>query len=66
MNYTLHYNKFDVCGAILRNYEQVRAKRKGKVVPVHAMRAYRESRVIAPLIRNLGTGWSWADNFMLR
>jgi len=39
---------------ILHNYEQVHAKRKGKVVPVHAMGAYRDS---GPLIRNFGTGW---------
>jgi hypothetical protein len=29
---------------------------KGKVVPVHTMKAYRGSRGITPLILNLGTG----------
>jgi len=32
-------------------------KEKGKVVPVVIMKAYRRSRVIAPLILNLGTSW---------
>jgi hypothetical protein len=30
---------------------------KGKVVSVHAMKAYRVSKVIAPLILNDGTRW---------
>jgi hypothetical protein len=30
---------------------------KGKVVPVHAMKACRWSRVTTLLIRNLGTRW---------
>lgn len=49
---TVHYNKSEICGAILRNYGQVRAIRTSTVVPVDPMRAYRESRVMAPLIRN--------------
>jgi hypothetical protein len=32
-------------------------KGKGEVFPVHAMRAYRGSRGIAPLILNLSTRW---------
>jgi len=31
---------------------------KGKVVPVHTMKAYSQSRHIAGLILNIGTGWS--------
>jgi len=30
-----------------------------KFSPVHAMKAYRGSRVIAPLIFNLGERWMW-------
>jgi hypothetical protein len=30
--------------------------KKGKFVPVHAMKAYREIRIIALLFLNLGTG----------
>jgi hypothetical protein len=30
---------------------------KGKVAPVHAMKAYKWSRDIAPLILNLGDRW---------
>jgi len=30
---------------------------KGKVFPVHAITAYRQSKGIVPLILNLGTGW---------
>jgi len=36
---------------------------KGKVVPVHAMKIYRRSRGIAPLILNLGTRLRWVVNF---
>ena len=32
-------------------------KGKGKFVPVHTMKAYRESRGIVPLILNLGLRW---------
>jgi hypothetical protein len=32
-------------------------KGAGKVVPVHAIKAYRGSRDIAPLILNLGIKW---------
>jgi len=38
-------------------------KREVKVVPVHATKAYSESRDIAPLILNLGCGWRWLVNF---
>jgi hypothetical protein len=31
----------------------------GRTVSVHATKAYRESRRIAPLIHNLGTWWKW-------
>jgi hypothetical protein len=31
---------------------------KGEYVPVHAMKAYRGSRFVAPLILNLGTRWN--------
>jgi hypothetical protein len=30
---------------------------KGKILPVHAVKAYRWSRGTAPLILNLGTRW---------
>jgi hypothetical protein len=30
---------------------------KGKIVPVHAMKAHRRARGIAPLILNLSTRW---------
>jgi hypothetical protein len=40
-------------------------KGKGKV-PVHAMKAYRGSRGIAPLSLNLGTRRKWVVNFMPR
>jgi hypothetical protein len=32
---------------------------KGKVFPVHAMKAYRRNAGRAPLILNLGTRWRW-------
>ena len=32
---------------------------KGKVFPVHAMKAYRRNAGIATLILNLGTRWRW-------
>jgi len=37
---------------------------KGKLVPVHALKAYSGSRGVAPLIFNLGTRWNWVVNFM--
>jgi hypothetical protein len=36
---------------------QILYKSELKVIPVHAMKAYRESRDIVPLILNLGCGW---------
>jgi hypothetical protein len=36
---------------------------KGKVIPVHAMKAYRRSRGIAPRILNLGTRWTSVLSF---
>jgi hypothetical protein len=36
---------------------KVEGKGKGKVVPVHAMKANRGSRDIATLILNFGTRW---------
>jgi len=35
---------------------------KGKVFPVHAMKAYEESRSIASLILSLGTRWKCVVN----
>ena len=35
----------------------------GKVVPVHAMKAYVDSRGISPLILNLSTRWKWVVKF---
>jgi len=35
----------------------------GKVVPVHAMKAYRGNTCTAPLIHNQGTRWRWLVNF---
>jgi hypothetical protein len=37
-----------------------------KVVAVHAMKAYRESEVLAPLILNIGPRWRTMVNFTLR
>jgi hypothetical protein len=39
------------------------ARYKGKVVPIHVMWAYRESRSIAPLILNLDSSWRWVVSF---
>jgi hypothetical protein len=39
---------------------------KGKVVPLHAIKAYRGSRCADPLILNLGTKWRWAVSFRLQ
>jgi len=39
---------------------------KGKVVSVHAIKAYRGSRGVLPLILNLGTKWRWVVIFTLR
>ena len=39
---------------------------KGKVVPVHTMKAYRGRRGIGPLILNLSTRWKWVANFTSR
>jgi hypothetical protein len=36
---------------------QMLHKSEVKVVPVHARKAYRESKDIVPLILNLGYGW---------
>jgi hypothetical protein len=33
--------------------------KKGKVVPVHAMKTYRGSGCLAPVIPNPGTRWGW-------
>jgi hypothetical protein len=44
----------------------IRHELKGKVVPVHAMKAYGWSRGIAPLILNLGTRWRCVVNFTPR
>jgi hypothetical protein len=40
--------------------------RKGDVFSVHTKKTYVESRGIAPLIINLGNGWSLVMNFMAR
>jgi hypothetical protein len=40
------------CGVLLLD----RTVKKGRVVPVHAMKAYRGSRCLALLILNLGAG----------
>jgi hypothetical protein len=37
----------------------------GKVVPAHANKAYRGSRIIAPLL-NLGARWKWVATFTPR
>jgi hypothetical protein len=37
---------------------------KGKVFPVHSIKAYKGRRGISPLILNLGTLWRWVVNFM--
>lgn len=39
---------------------------KGKAFLVHALKSYRESRGVAPLIHNLGTTWRSVVNLMLR
>jgi hypothetical protein len=39
---------------------------KGEVVPVQAMKAYRGSRGIAPLVFNIGTVWRWVATFTPR
>ena len=39
-----------------------KVKGKGKVVPVHAMKAYRGSRGIVPLNLNLDARWRWVVN----
>lgn len=36
---------------------------RSKVVPVYAVKAYRGTRSVAPLIRNSGTRWRWVVNF---
>jgi hypothetical protein len=36
---------------------------KGKVVPVHSMKAYKGSRSIALLIHNFDIRWRWVVNF---
>lgn len=41
-------------------FPSVYGKVRGKTVPVHAMRAYGESRIIASLILTLGTSWRWS------
>jgi hypothetical protein len=33
---------------------------KGKIILVHAMKAYGGSRVVTPHILNLGDKWRWA------
>ena len=39
---------------------------KGKIVPVHTMKAYRWSRSTAPLILNLSIRWKWVVKFRPR
>jgi hypothetical protein len=47
-------------GCLLPSCPKSKARQsKGKAVPVDAMKAYKESRVIAPVILNLGTRWRW-------
>lgn len=41
-------------------------KVKCSVFPVHAMKAYRRNRSVAPCILKLGTRWKWAVNYMPR
>jgi len=36
---------------------------KGKLVPVHVLKACSGSRDVTPLILNLGTRWNWVVNF---
>jgi len=47
-----------LAGTYLRNCNgKIKGKIRGKLVPVHAMKAYSESRGTAPLILNLGVRW---------
>lgn len=39
---------------------------KGKVVPVNAMKAYKWSGGIAPLILSFGSRWKWMVSLMLQ
>jgi len=41
-------------------------KGKGKGVPVYAMKTCRGSRGAAQFVYNLGAGWRWVINVMLR
>ena len=43
-----------------------KVKVNGKVLPVHVMKTFRESRGKVPLILNLRTTWSWVANFTPR
>jgi hypothetical protein len=80
MYYRLTMNNFGVCPRSVRVFmcfvwisEQtalislkIVQNVKGKAVPVHAVKAYRGTRGIAPLILNLGTRWRWVVNFTPR
>ena len=63
-------NQRSLCTIILgylilrtQNYLQTKGKKKGNVVSVHTLKAYMESRCIAPHILNLSTRWRSLDNF---
>lgn len=40
----------------------IRNSRKGKVAPVHALKVYRGSGAVGPLVLDLGTRWSRVGN----
>ena len=55
----LHFGKWYLMRINRLNERRIQKQRvpKGKVIPVHAMKAYRGSGSAAPLILNLGTRW---------
>jgi hypothetical protein len=58
---------FDQCVCHFTEWREacVLLKCKSNVHPVHAMKAYRGSRGITPLIHDLSVRWMWLVNFML-
>jgi len=46
--------------------KQMKIGKNDDVIAVHAMKAYRGCRGMAPRIVNLGTSWRWVVNFMPR
>ena len=62
--FPIHYSLIPPLDNILSWVTNIMTEHHLKIVPVHAMKAYRGSTDITPLNFNLGTRWTWVTTFM--